>query len=389
MKSMLYKVVEAILLLTIPLWSVSALSQDAESYYVENVETIIQSKCIGCHRSGGQAGGTSLRFTSSASSNHDVFDSYVNTPTPGSRANTVLTKIRGGAGHGGGVQVTEGSSEYQRFTQYMDLLSEVPEPTPSLPSAPLNVSAAAGNASATVSFSVPSDDGGATIISYTATSSPGSLSGTCTASPCLVEGLSNGTAYTFTVSATNEAGQGPDSDSSNAVTPNAPQEVLRLTLEEPLNSETHMGIGNLRGWAVASSGITKVEVLVDGVYVYDAPYGGQRGDVGGAFSEIEDSDKSGFSLAYNYSALSAGEHTVTVVAHSELGDTEQKSATFNVVKFAKNFISDPDAVNLNGATCSVAGDAVKLYDAFFDDVLYDVTLKWRKPGQGFEIIDIR
>ena len=80
---------------------------------------------------------------------------------------------------------------------------------------------------------------------------------------------------------------------------------------------------------------------------------------------------------------------MTVVAHSELGDTEQKSATFNVVKFAKNFISDLDAVNLNSATCSGAGDAVKLYDAFVEDILYDVTLKWRKPEQGFEIIEIR
>ncbi|MBL6698163.1 MAG: fibronectin type III domain-containing protein, partial [Luminiphilus sp.] len=309
MKSMLHKVVEAILLLTIPLWSVSALPQDAESYYVENVETIIQSKCIGCHRSGGQAGGTSLRFTSSASSNHDVFDSYVNTPTPGSRANTVLTKIRGGAGHGGGVQVTEGSSEYQRFTQYMDLLSEVPEPTPSLPSAPLNVSAAAGNASATVSFSVPSDDGGATIISYAATSSPGSLSGSCTASPCLVEGLSNGTAYTFTVSATNEAGEGPDSDSSNAVTPSAP-EVFRMTLEEPIDGKIHTGVGNLRGWAVASSGITKVEILIDGAYAYDAPYGGSRPDLGAVFPDVEGSLSSGYSLAYNYSELPVGEHTI-------------------------------------------------------------------------------
>ena len=223
MRSNFYRVLEAILLLTTPLWSVDALTQDAESYYVENVEAIVQSKCISCHRSGGQAGYTPLRFTSSALSNHNVFDSYVNTPSLGSRANTVLAKIRGAAGHGGGVQVTEGSSEYQRFTQYMDLLSEVAEPTPSVPSEPLNVSAAAGNASATVSFSVPADDGGATITSYTATSNPGALSGSCTASPCLVEGISNGTAYTFTVSATNEAGEGPDSDSSNAVTPNAPE----------------------------------------------------------------------------------------------------------------------------------------------------------------------
>jgi len=160
-------------------------------------------------------------------------------------------------------------------------------------------------------------------------------------------------------------------------------------LEEPLNGEIHMGIGNLRGWAVASSGITKVEVLVDGAYLYDAPYGGQRGDVGGAFSEIEGSDKSGFSLAYNYSALSAGEHTIEVVAYSESGDIERKSATFNVVKFAVNFISDPNAVNLDSATCSLAGDAIKLFDAYVDDVVYDVTLKWRKPEQGFEIVEIR
>jgi len=166
-------------------------------------------------------------------------------------------------------------------------------------------------------------------------------------------------------------------------------DTFRLALEEPLNGETHMGIGNLRGWSVASSGITKVEVLVDGAYVYDAPYGGQRGDVGGAFSEIQNSDKSGFSLAYNYSALTAGEHTITVVAHSELGNTLEKSSTFSVVKFAKNFISDPNAVNLNSATCSLAGDAIKLFDAYVDEIVYDVTLKWRKPEQGFEIIEIQ
>ena len=363
-----------------------ALADEAESYYLDNIESSVQSKCISCHRSGGQASGTALRFTASALENHDVFKSYVNTPALGARANTVLTKIRGGAGHGGGVQVAEGSAEYQKFTRYMELLSEAP--APSVPSAPRNVSAVAGNESATVSFSAPSDDGGAAIVSYTATSTPGSRSGSCSASPCVVEGLSNGTAYTFTVSAKNEVGEGPASNPSNSITPSAP-EILRLALEEPLNGEIHMGIGNLRGWAVASSGITKVEVLVDGAYLYDAPYGGQRGDVGGAFSEIEGSDKSGFSLAYNYSALSAGEHTIDVVAYSESGDIERKSATFNVVKFAVNFISDPNAVNLNSATCSLAGDAIKLFDAYVDDFVYDVTLKWRKPEQGFEIIEIR
>ena len=165
--------------------------------------------------------------------------------------------------------------------------------------------------------------------------------------------------------------------------------TFRVSLEEPLRGVTHMGIGNLRGWAVASSGIVKVEVFVDGAYIYDAPYGGLRGDVGVAFSEIENASNSGFSAAYNYSALTAGEHTITVVAHSELGNTVEKSATFNVVKFAESFISDPNAVDLGGASCSLEGDEVNLIDAIVDEMLYDVKLKWRKQEQGFEIIEIR
>ena len=368
---------------------VTALAEDAESYYLDNIESSVQAKCINCHRSGGQASGTPLRFTASALGNHDVFDSYVNNPSPGARANTVLTKIRGGAGHGGGVQVSEGSSEYQKFSKYMELLSAASEPEPSVPGAPTNVSATAGDKSASVSFSAPADDGGATITTYTALSSPGAVSGSCSASPCSVTGLTNGTMYTFTVSATNEAGEGPASASSNAVTPVAPS-VFRMTLEEPVNGEIHSGVGNLRGWAVASSGITKVEILVDGVYAFDAPYGATRGDVGGAFPDVEDSENSGYSLSYAYSLLSAGEHTITARAHSELGTTIERSSTFTVVKFrSADYISDPDAVDLNSASCSVSDDEILVIDSIVDDLVYDLRLKWRTAEQGFEIIEVR
>ena len=361
-----------------------ALADEAESYYLDNIESSVQAKCINCHRSGGQASGTPLRFTASASGNHDAFDAYVNTPSLGARANTVLTKIRGGAGHGGGVQVAEGSSEYQRFSSYMDLLS-----APSVPGAPTNVSATAGDGSAEVSFTPPADDGGAPITTFTAISSPGELSGSCSASPCSVTGLTNGTSYTFTVTATNEAGEGPESAPSAAVTAEAPS-VFRIALEEPVNGEIHSGVGNLRGWAVASSGITKVEILVDGVYAFDAPYGASRGDVGGAFPDVEDSENSGYSLAYAYSLLSAGEHTITARAHSELGTTIEKSNTFTVVKFrSADYISDPDAVDLDSASCSVSEDEILVIDSIVDDVVYDLKLKWRTAEQGFEIIEVR
>lgn len=74
------------------------------------------------------------------------------------------------------------------------------------PGAPTNVIASPGNSSATVAFTPPTSTGGASISGYTATSSPGGVRSTnCAASPCAVVGLTNGTLYTFTVTATNSA----------------------------------------------------------------------------------------------------------------------------------------------------------------------------------------
>ena len=161
-------------------------------------------------------------------------------------------------------------------------------------------------------------------------------------------------------------------------------------MEEPVNGEIHSGVGNLRGWAVASSGITKVEIFVDGVYEFDAPYGAARGDVGGAFPDVENATNSGYSLSYAYSLLSAGEHTITAVAHSESGATKEQSNTFTVVKFrSSDYITDPNAVDLNEASCSLEGDEIEVIDSMIDGLIYDLKLKWRTAEQGFEIIEVR
>jgi len=78
-----------------------------------------------------------------------------------------------------------------------------------------------GVTTATVSYTAPAFDGGLPIISYTATSSPGGITGTLSTSgsgTITVSGLTGGTAYTFTVAATNGAGTGPSSSASNSIT---------------------------------------------------------------------------------------------------------------------------------------------------------------------------
>jgi DNA-binding beta-propeller fold protein YncE len=93
------------------------------------------------------------------------------------------------------------------------------------PGAPTIGTATAGDAQATVSFTAPGSNGGAAITSFAATSSPGGLTGTCASSPCTVTGLTNGTAYTFTVTATNSASAGTASAASNSVTPKGSQTI--------------------------------------------------------------------------------------------------------------------------------------------------------------------
>ena len=191
---------------------------------------------------------------------------------------------------------------------------------------------------------------------------------------------------TDTSSGDDPAVQNDDASGSAGGTSNS---VFRVSLEEPVEGQTHMGVGNLRGWAVADSGIDKVEIFIDGSYAFDIPYGGYRGDVGGTFPDVADSEQSGFSAAFNYSDLSSGSHTVTAVAYSASGATEQSSASFNVVRFASEFISDPNAVRLNDAVCRVSGDEISLVDAVVSGEIYDLLLKWRTAEQGFEIIEIR
>lgn len=96
----------------------------------------------------------------------------------------------------------------------------------SLPGAPTGVTATPGDGEVTLSWTAPVD-GGSSISAFTVTGDPAGSCVTTVGTSCVVESLMNGTEYSFTVVATNAAGDGPASErvtatpgiGSNAVSP--------------------------------------------------------------------------------------------------------------------------------------------------------------------------
>ncbi|MCZ8114575.1 hypothetical protein [Silanimonas sp.] len=138
-----------------------------------------------------------------------------------------------------------------------------------VPGTPTIGAAAAGDSQATVTFGTPTSNGGSTITSYTVTSNPGGFMGTGIGSPITVPGLTNGTAYTFTVQATNAVGTGLASAASNRITPQAPLPVLR-----PDRVTVRDNGGEARIDVLANDGIAPTLLGVGTLSIIDAPLRG-------------------------------------------------------------------------------------------------------------------
>ena len=169
-------------------------------------------------------GQASVPFTAPASNGGSTITSYTATSSPGNITRTLFQAGSGtitvtGLTNGTAYTITVTATNANGTGAASDPSNSVTPAT--VPGAPTGVSATAGNAQASVSFTAPASNGGSPITSYTATSTPGNFTGTLTqagSGTITVTGLTNGTAYTFTVNATNAIGTGAASATSNSVT---------------------------------------------------------------------------------------------------------------------------------------------------------------------------
>lgn len=162
------------------------------------------------------AGGTSVTITGTHLASATAVKFGTASASITANTDTSITATAPAAGATGPVDVTVTTINGVSATSAADQFTYV-----AAPGAPTIGIATAGDAQASVAFTAPSDTGGVAITSYTVTSSPGSITATGSASPITVTGLTNGTAYTFTVTAANSVGNGAASTASNAVTPSA------------------------------------------------------------------------------------------------------------------------------------------------------------------------
>ena len=119
--------------------------------------------------------------------------------------------------------------------------SRTARPVTSVPGPPRQVRVKPGNGEATVTWSAPEKDGGASVTSYTVTSSPAKPPVTVdgTTFSARVDGMRPGVAYTFRVTAKNPAGTSPPSAPSTAVRLDAPRATDPAGPSRPVTVPAH------------------------------------------------------------------------------------------------------------------------------------------------------
>ena len=231
--------------------------------------TVPDAPTIGTAAVAGVSGTATVSFTAPLSNGGSIITSYSVTTSPAGGTGTLNQAGSGtitvtGLTNGTAYTFTVKANNIAGASAASGASNSVTPYT--VPGAPTIGTAAVGGVSgtATVSYTAPASNGGSVITSYTATSSPGGFTGTLTQAgggTITVSGLTDGTAYTFTVTATNAAGTGSASVASNSITPTLPAPVASAA------SSVLSGSFTANWAAVAGASGYKLDVATNNTFI--------------------------------------------------------------------------------------------------------------------------
>jgi len=191
------------------------------------------------------------------------------------------------------------------------------------PSAPTIGTATGGDTTASVAFTASSYIGKGTI-TYTATSSPGGLTATGASSPLTVSGLTNGTAYTFTVVGTTNYGvASATTAASNSITPAASGNYYSI-VSYTVPSDT--------GSVITFNSIDQTYKDLVIIVRAGATYGGSGGGSGGKFYLNNDT-----TAKYSYGVIAGNGNGTTG------GVTQGSTFAANQFDFGASWAGNPNA----------------------------------------------
>ena len=190
-----------------------------------------------------------------------------------------------------------------------------------------------GNTQVFIAFTLPVFDGGATISGYTATCNPGALTGSATFSPVTVSGLTNNTAYTCAVTASNAVGASAASQTAT-VTPSL---TPTLSFIGAVSRKTHGTVG-----------------------AFDVPIDTPLA-ITGAITVEPRSIGSGHTVVFNFNDIINVAGSVTVVdgANAPVGATTIATGTVVTVTIP----TLPDNTRVTVSLTGVNGDMQKTFPA--------------------------
>ena len=168
-------------------------------------------------------------------------------------------------------------------------------------------------------------------------------------------------------------------------------EIAKIVLEEPVDSGTSSGIGNIRGWVISDSGVERVELFVNGQYQADIPFGGQRTDVESAYPNVPNSINSGFGQTFNFGELGYGQHRITVRAYLGSGLLMEDTAYFKASVLPLPFFPESEEPDFSGASVTLDRTTGKVLISEVEltsGEILDLTIDWSTPRQGFEMVDV-